>query len=343
MKSALTKKKKLSQSGLGVYDELEINHELYYSNEEIVFLLSKELFGISTKGMPNRTRSKFVKESVCKGLGYATPRSFKKTQPRFPCQNFDTYIQKSNNLQIWNEEILSNRRYILILVNNSDIIFGIKVLTGEDLKLLDKTGTLTHKYQARLKELLDTPDLFSTTDSPALIPLLSKKHAKNFTTLPSDLPELGCVLPISEVAKKLHGMINKTFKNLARDQDRNRGTMVHKETCRLLGYSQFNDNGQFPDILAQLIEVKLQTSPTIDLGLVLPTSNDTLLDINGLKIRHSDVRYLIFEAEIIGANFKITNFALGTGADFFTRFDQFQGKVRNSKIQIPLPRHFFEC
>ena len=41
-----------------------------------------------------------------------------------------------------------------------------------------------------------------------------------------------------------------------------------------LGYSRYEDKGQFPDIRHQLLEVKLQTSPTIDLGLVLPSSTE---------------------------------------------------------------------
>jgi hypothetical protein len=33
---------------------------------------------------------------------------------------------------------------------------------------------------------------------------------------------------------------------------------------------------------------------------------------------------------------------LTTGESFFTRFTQFQGKVLNKKLQIPLPRDFFD-
>jgi hypothetical protein len=58
---------------------------------------------------PLRTRSKVLKAKICEILGYPVPKSFKKTQPRFPGQDFDTYIQKSNNLQIWNEEIVPTR------------------------------------------------------------------------------------------------------------------------------------------------------------------------------------------------------------------------------------------
>jgi hypothetical protein len=37
----------------------------------------------------------------------------------------------------------------------------------------------------------------------------------------------------------------------------------------------------------------------------------------------------------------LTHFFLTTGVAFFTRFPQFQGKVLNAKLQIPLPADFF--
>lgn len=343
MKSAIRKKQNIIKRCLDLYgNALNVGDDTYYSNKELQFLLNKELCGVSTRGMPSRTRSKFVKEAVCRALGYSVPKSFKKTQPRFLSQNFDTYIQKSNNLQIWNEEVLPERRYVLILVNSRDIIFSVKVLIGEDLKLLDKTGTLTHKYQARLKSLTKVPEMFSKKDSDVITPLLSAVALSNLNGSPSDIPSSGTLLSLNVIAEKLKPIINKKFKNISINQDRNRGTIVHKEVCRLLGYTTFSDNGQFPDILGQLIEVKLQTSPTIDLGLVLPESTEVFLEVAGVKVRHCDVRYLIFEAELTRKEILVKNFALGAGTDFFKKFVQFQGKIKNSKVQIPLPKNFFE-
>ncbi|MGH9426853.1 MAG: restriction endonuclease, partial [Terriglobia bacterium] len=102
------------------------------------------------------------------------------------------------------------------------------------------------------------------------------------------------------------------------------------------------DDGQFPDIKQQIIEVKLQTSPTIDLGLVTPDSLAPLdlPIIDGNQLRHCDVRYALFFAEIVGRNVVIRNVYLITGQDFFSRFPRFGGKVLNKKLQIPLPRDF---
>ena len=72
------------------------------------------------------------------------------------------------------------------------------------------------------------------------------------------------------------------------DQERNRGAELHKLVCQRLGYLDYRDDGQFPDVRHQLLEVKLQSSPTIDLGLVCPDSEEALhvQKIEGRQIRH---------------------------------------------------------
>ena len=141
----------LRRSGLTIYDPIDVGDpDLWIPAPELEDLLNAGLAGISLVGLPLRTRSKVVKEHVCRTLSYPVPSSFKKTQPRFPGQFFDTYVQKSNNLQIWNEELAPTRRYVIIRVSEDDVITKVKVVTGDSLVLLDTTGTLTQKYQARL-------------------------------------------------------------------------------------------------------------------------------------------------------------------------------------------------
>ena len=92
----------IRESGLSIYDPIEIGDpEFWIPTPELEALLSRALKGISFAGLPLRTRSKVMKGHVCQALGYPVPSMFKKTQPRFPGQLFVTYIQKSNNLQIW--------------------------------------------------------------------------------------------------------------------------------------------------------------------------------------------------------------------------------------------------
>mgnify|MGYP003588957547 CR=1 FL=1 len=136
--------KRIYESGLGIYDVISPTDPLFYiPTNELEQILDSGLRGISLAGLPLRTRSKTVKTEICKTLGYPIPRSFVKTQPRFVGQNFDVYTQKSLNLQIWNEEIDPERRYVLIRVDDDDIIRRVKVLTGDQLAIYDNTGTLT--------------------------------------------------------------------------------------------------------------------------------------------------------------------------------------------------------
>ena len=115
--------------------------------------------------------------------------------------------------------------------------------------------------------------------------------------------------------------------------------------CQCLGYTDYRDDGQFPDVRHQLLEVKLQTSPTIDLGLVRPDDTQALdiPHIESQQIRYCDVRYALFSARSDGKYVTLTHLFLSTGERFFTRFPQFQGKVLNRKLQIPLPADFFEA
>ncbi|MFV0187811.1 hypothetical protein OBK20_10630 [Empedobacter falsenii] len=307
----------------------------------------EEYLNLKLRGLllnqPIRTRSKVIKTEICKILGYEVPKSFKKTQPRFPCQNFDTYVQKSNNLQIWNEELDPERRYILIKTNENDIVTNVKVVTGADLGPLDTTGTLTQKYQASYNGQLDKFIIYNENDSESLNIILEEREDYNLKGVkPENVPNKNTLLSIKELSKKLEKLIGFEFVDPGKTNERQRGDILHKEVCKVLGYSSFSDDGKFPDIKNQLLEIKLQTSKTVDLGLVLPNSNFKLdlAEIENQKIIARDIRYAIFYAEIVNVNVKITNIVIVNGENFFEFFRQFQGKELNKKIQICLPKNF---
>lgn len=343
--SGLVKVENISHSRLTIYDPIQIGDTEYWlTSEELSSVLNALLRGISLAGLAIRTRSKVAKELVCKALGYPAPKIFLKCQPRFTGQMFDTYVQKSNNLQVWNEELDVERRYVIIRTDDNDIITKVKVISGSDLSVLDTTGTLTQKFQARLTQSATQTELISLYDTEHIGGLLATAPINLSFDSPVSQPELGKILPISECFSRLSNIIGHSFPDAGRIQERNRGAALHALVCEALGYSDYRDNGQFPDVKHQLIEVKLQTSPTIDLGLVCPNS-EAALDIEQVgtqQIRHCDVRYAIFYGFIENGFVHITNFYLTTGEHFFSRFEQFGGKVLNKKIQIPLPRNFFE-
>jgi hypothetical protein len=139
-------------------------------------------------------------------------------------------------------------------------------------------------------------------------------------------------------------LVGQSFTDAGIDQERLRGAALHRLVCRALGFASYQDDGRFPDVRHQLLEVKLQTSPTIDLGLVRPDSVEALdvPMIEGQQIRHCDVRYAIFYGRIAQGTVQLTHLFVSTGQGFFARFPQFQGKVLNAKLQIPLPSDFFD-
>ncbi len=335
----------ISKSNLSIYDQVEVDDSnLWIPNIALQDLLNQSLVGTSLAGLPLRTRSKLVKELVCKSMGYPIPSSFKKTQPRFPGQMFDTYVQKSNNLQIWNEEISASRRYVLIRINDDLNITRVRVVMGDTLAKFDKTGTLTQKYQARLIRNNDVQaEWIADLDTPALQSLTAHTVSLSVRDTPTRAPEVGRLIPISNIYERLLSLVGTSFADMGYDQERNRGAELHRLVCQRLGYSNYADDGQFPDIRHQLVEVKLQTSPTIDLGLVCPNSTEYLRipEIGAIKARHCDVRYVLFYANTDGRTVALSNLYVTTGEKFFSRFNQFQGKVLNKKLQIPLPTNFF--
>lgn len=329
----------IGDSGLSIYDDVREAHpQLWIPSEILGPMLRTALPGVSLDGLPLRTRSKKVKTLICEALGYPVPASFRKTQPRFRGQDFDTYVQKSNNLQIWNEDISPTRRYVIIGVSDLDLITHVHVATGDVIARWDTTGTLTQKYQARFTPGSADRELVSPVDSPNLMTLLSAA-AQLRRSDPSAGPDAGQLLPIDVVFSRLTTLIGQTFQDAGSDQERNRGAALHRLACLALGYEAYTDNGQFPDVRHQLLEIKLQTSPTIDLGLVSPDS-DERLDLPAVAqtfVRHWDVRYAIVGGIVAGGRVTIAHVLVTTGADFYGRFPQFGGKVVNKKLQIPLP------
>lgn len=337
-------KQAISASGKDIYGPIEIGDpDHWIPSQHIETLLNEGMRGLSLAGLPLRTRSKVVKTAVCNALGYPVPSSFKKTQPRFFGQQLDTYAQKAMNLQIWNEELSPTRRYAIIQVLEDDTVGKVRVVNGQQLAILDKTGTITTKYQARLDLGTDHRELVTPDDTAAMMLHVRSGLVFSLTTSPVQEPRSGELRPILEIFDRLSPLVGQAFVDPGMDQERNRGAALHSLVCQALGYSRHEDTGQFPDIKHQLLEVKLQTSPTIDLGLVEPSS-DEFLDVQKLgdtQPRHCDTRYAMFYGVTDGKTVTLTHLFVTTGEKFFTRFRKFGGKVINGKIQIPLPRDFF--
>lgn len=335
----------IHNSHISIYDPVDMDDsDLYVPTDELETILCTALIGMSLAGLPLRTRSKVVKAAVCGALGYPVPSSFRKTQPRFPGQNFDVYTQKSLNLQIWNEEIDPLRRYVLIHTNNDDVITKVRVITGEQLAVLDNTGTLTTKYQATMRHYPEST-LFSEDDTAKIQSIICGRSCASRLTTPNALPLPSQLLPIREVYNRLLPLVGRTIHRINALQERNRGAELHSMICELLGYQRYSDDGTYPDILNQLLEIKLQTSPTIDLGLHSPCETQPFMYIRNIPIISSDIRYVIVDGTIDRYNDAIVHLNclyVVNGDDFPDIFPLFGGKVQNAKIQLPLPVDFFD-
>ena len=309
--SAIETRARIESRGASVYDAaVDATSDMFHTPSNLELLIDQRLRAAPTalEGLPVRTRSKVAKGLVCEALGYKPPSTFAKTQPRLPHANVDVYVQQSNNLQVWNEEVDSARRYVILLLDADGRYRAVKVIAGADLAQFDTTGTLTSKFQAnRINEKAGS-QLISPLDTPGLIRRLTPTaNPLNLSGVsPTDLPRSGSVLTVDSVYEL--------------------GT--------------FSDNGQFPDVLSQALEVKLQLARTVDLGLELPDSGNPVASLNGL-LAVRDMRYAVFYGERDGAVFDVSALVVVTGADFFSAFRQFGGNISNKKLQLRLPAGWF--
>lgn len=329
-------------SGLSIYDVLTDRQELYLSTPALQTLLQKGLVGLNLN-YPIRTRSKVLKSKICEVLGYPVPPVFARTQPRYLGQNLDVFAQKSNNLQIWNEEVDPSRRYAIVRVAADDRVDAVRVVEGQLISSYDRTGTLTQKFQARSHEPVEHSVLVTAADTDTVERLLLIAPQREDPMAPNAVhmgwPKRGRFLPVVELFARLEPLVGTVLHNPGADQERNRGAELHRLVCRQLGEHDAADNGQFPDVPSQLCEVKLQTSPTIDLGLVSPDGLGAIASVPAF--RHCDVRYAIFYGTMQQLGVRLDHLVVSTGQEFFTFFRRFEGMVVNKKLQIPLPFDFF--
>ena len=332
----------LAKSGRTIYDLLHDSPEHFFPITDLESILKNGLLGLDLN-FPLRTRSKVLKSKICEILGYPVPSSFKRSKPRFPGQDFDTYVQKSNNLQIWNEEITPTRRYVIIRVDEASKVIGVRAVTGEILAKLDTTGTLTKKYQAKSRSGVAASVLVSPSDAYSVHEAIARLPNRTLISNQSGRRELRLnfanFLPMAALYKRLLKLVGKRLSDPGIDQKRTRGAALHRAVCEALNMADSCDTGSFPDVAEQLLEVKLQTAATIDLGLVSPDDVTPLEFLPG--VRHCDVRYAVYYGAIVGREVRLDHLVLARGADFFSYFQRFEGKVINTKLQIPLPRDFF--
>lgn len=238
--------------------------------------------------------------------------------PKITREFIDTYIVTSGasyNLQVWNRLPSSNTllikydsgeslkctdvRFVFVRIDlTKSIIASVIVLTSEYIENhFGKFGKPTIKQQLLIsskvrKAIYESPDkILSFPDSKKLSYNIIHEYTppKSGMVEEPDLKELYSIALLKKmVAEKLIG------RKLDAAATKNRGQALERMVLELLGYTLKEKDllyGAFPDIRNQLLEVKVQDSPTVDLGRFSPEREEFVIEEKNLTT--FDVRYLI--------------------------------------------------
>lgn len=174
----------------------------------------------------------------------------------------------------------------------------------------------------------DTPRLSSVVTSRFISPTGSIHDTPNQTSL------LSLHVIRERVAYKLIGT------QIPGNSTKLRGQTLEGIVANLLGYNPASHEllaGGYPDLFNQLLEVKIQDSPTVDLGMYTPQFEEVLPKYPSAST--TDVRYLI--ALMDGATETVTGIVLSPGGYLGSEFSYVAGKSYKSQRAIPM--RFFEA
>jgi len=238
----------------------------------------------------------------------------KKGIPRLLCQMLDTYLVTSGdsyNLQIWNR--MPNSDDVLVRYNNNDTITckDIRILLAKiniETEIIESIIITTPSYieehygsfgkptvksqliisSAKRTQIIANDAIIESRDTPVVEKMVDPTMNCSTESL-YEFPEK-CVLPIQTIkALVSEKLIGYTIKSM---DTKRCGQELERLVASLLGYST-DDRlvGGYPDIPNQLLEVKVQESPTVDLGLYSPANKRPVE--NYPNITSEDMRYLI--------------------------------------------------
>ena len=274
--------------------------------------------GSNVRKLVARTFAKFPLPEPCPQSSHSIVPPKGKGVPRILLEYVDTYIVTAGdtyNLQVWNRnpasdsiqveynsgETLSSRdvRFVFLRVNpQAQTISSILVLTPDYIESkFGRFGKPTIKHQiiippkVRDKALDQTPPGIFCSDTSALSQHVTGKYAIPTSPI-GDKPILDQLFSLKLLREMLvDGLIGEPLDQMA---TKNRGQALERLVACLLGY-KISDaellEGNFPDIPNQALEVKVQDSPTVDLGKFSPQFKECVPSCPSLTTL--DVRYLI--------------------------------------------------
>ncbi len=238
--------------------------------------------------------------------------------PKITREFIDTYIVTSGssyNLQVWNRLPASNSllvkydsgeslkcsdvRLVFVKIDlEKNLIASIIILSPSYIEShFGKFGKPTIKHQLLIsskirKNIFESFDkILSFPDSQKLTDDVTHDYIQPKSGM-ADEPDLKKLFSIpllkKMVAEKLIG------RKLDAAATKNRGQALERMVLELLSYIVKEGDllhGGFPDIRNQLLEVKVQDSPTVDLGKFSPEKEELVFEKQNLTT--FDTRYLI--------------------------------------------------
>lgn len=282
--------------------------------------------------------------------------------PKIQRELLDTYIVTSGsnyNLQIWNripasDDILidygslgclrcSDVRLVFIRINpRESVIESIIVASPKEIeKRFGKFGVPTIKWQLIISDSKrqsiiesDPPILIE----PDLLPedILGGNVSYHSVDMSAN-PEAGKIAPIRTLAPILVDTLLGTVIEPA--ATKNRGQQLEYSVISLLDYDVDEEStlaGGYPDLPNQALEIKIQDSPTVDLGKYSPQFKADIFP--DLSINTQNMRYLIAlmnkETNVVEGLVLLPGKRLG---EHFTYVAD-----KNYKCQRSIPMSFFE-
>ena len=233
--------------------------------------------------------------------------------PSFLREYIDTYIVTtgtSYNLQVWNRNpnsasvqvdlrngetlLASDVRFVLGKIDADDHIESIIIMTPNYIEeRFGKFGKPTIKQQLiisnKKREEIIREGGMVIADSSLPIELLDNDNDRVLTnTSIKDEPEK--VLPIETIDECITDKLMGERLDISLST-KQRGQQLERFVAYQLGYQNLKDGleGGYPDIRNQMLEVKVQDSPTIDLGRYSPQFEEQIND----DFTTRTIRYLI--------------------------------------------------
>ena len=274
------------------------------------------------------------------------------------CDSYIVTTGESYNLQVWNrvpntESVLikytngnasiksRDIRFIFVKIDTEKrVISSIVVATSDYIvKKFGAFGVPTIKYQMiisdiKRKEIVALDDSCFYKGDTAKIAKHTTNKAVKPTAKISDAPVSGQIMSLDCIKEKV---VNSLIGiKLVVSDTKTKGQFLERYIANLLGYNAEESLvGGYPDIPNQLLEMKVQDTPTVDLGKYSP-SNPIVIN-EAMGVTSEDVRYLIALTDKEGT---VEGVILSAGAYLGDAFSFISGT--SYKCQRSIPMSFFD-